>query len=129
MGFIDCETRETTRATVAAAFNITPEEVDQLLATADPLINAPENWKLGDPLHFAGRAFLKAAGREPDYDGICYFHFTRALPQASFASEGIRPNVDRLDAIWAALGEMLPPDFNQQRSAEIRVTSTLSCSA
>jgi len=99
---IDCETDQSAFETTSGALGIEPEMLLSLLHDLRSKEDDDSAWQ--DPGNPEGllNTIEFAVGRKAQFDGVCYFHFTRVLPHERF-EEGILPGIDRLPKMWEIL--------------------------
>lgn len=96
---LDCETFETTLASVATAANVSEQRLFDGLARFDPAtVDSSADWYEAVP-----RAALASVGINIDsirFEAICAFHGTRTLDPRGFLRQGILPLGAMIDRLW-----------------------------
>ena len=112
---LDCETRQSTEASVLAAFGCTQEELQAFLADTSHLVYFEANWKT-IPVDFDRFLFRRACetlGAPTLPREFCWFHGTR-VPAGTTFEEGILP----LGAIVPKLQERLIAELDDPAAKE-----------
>jgi hypothetical protein len=104
MKALDCETVETTLASVANIFGISPAFLETFLDELET-----PNWDAEEPSLYPSQVVEKLQGKTGEacsFDATCWFHFTRTLETNRF-EDGILPLGESIDLVWQALFSLL----------------------
>ncbi len=101
MIILDCESYESTLASLAIIYNTTAEEIEDFINSFD----LDGHYEINDPDCKGDQELRNVYERETnlnplELDKVCWFHLTRALPDEKF-NEGILPLSKSLNKVWS----------------------------
>jgi hypothetical protein len=119
MRVLDCESPESTYASLANIFGMDEGRIRDLLLRfdIDEYFRANPRAKIdSDELLLS---VMAPSGVPPAYDSTCWFHLTRALPDTTF-EQGILPLGTQVNSIWASLFGLLEGSFPEAAWGDFR---------
>jgi hypothetical protein len=109
MKILDCESIDSTYASMEKILSIERPRLEELLGNLDL---EEERGRAGSstPGEILLHAVMSHGAAEPKFDRTCWFHLSRTHPRNTF-SRGLLPLNEAMPHIWGLLLMLLPEDF------------------